>query len=192
MNNILAVDTSLTSCSIFLRIDGKSYHRHLKGQAAHAEQFFSWIHELAQIEPNLFQRLNVLGLCLGPGRFNGLRVGMTFITTLMALFKMPAYVCTSHQLLAEQSKKTHVQGYAIFAKYNHAYWCLDNDWMNTSLVSFDKIPENSVVLDMPMVKAVEHHDSLDIANIISLINQKKIEIIDDYRDITPLYTANLC
>jgi tRNA A37 threonylcarbamoyladenosine modification protein TsaB len=192
VNNFLAVDTSSTSCSLILILDGQRYHRHLKGQAAHAEQFFAWIRELLELEPNLFKRLTSLGLCIGPGRFNGLRVGMTFISTLMALYQLPAYLCTSHQLLAEHSFTKDLDGYAIFAKYEHAYWCLKDNWLNTSLVTFDTLPSKISVMDMPSVIAVEHHDSLDIKDILSLINNNNAVLIEHYSQINLLYTANLC
>jgi tRNA A37 threonylcarbamoyladenosine modification protein TsaB len=193
MKNLLAVDTSLTSCSIYLSLDGKEYHRHLKNQAAHAEQFFTWLRELSLLEPDLFQRLDMLGLCIGPGRFNGVRVGMTFISSLMALHQLPAHLCTSHQLLAAQSQisLSLIEGYAIFAKYGHAYWCPKNDWMQTSLLSYEQLPTAIVALDLPMIAAIEHHDSLDIKNLLSLINNKTSVLIQPDEQIQPLYTANL-
>ena len=83
LDNFLAVDTSTTSCSILLILDGQRYHYALHGQLAHAEQFYTWLNELNQQHPDFFKKLKLLGLCIGPGRFNGLRVGITMISTLM-------------------------------------------------------------------------------------------------------------
>ncbi len=188
MNNFFAVDTTTTSCSIYLKIYDREYIRSLSGQPAHAEVFFGWVRELVQLEPHLFEDLDQLGLCIGPGRFNGLRVGMTLISTINALKKKPILTCTSHQLMSAIADDS-IQHFAIFAKYGYAYYCERDKWTDCELIKIEALPKsNLAVMDLPDVEGAQIIPSINIKDILKI---KPIQNLSEHQEIMPLYVANL-
>lgn len=188
VNNFFAVDTTTTSCSIYLNFYQREYQRSLSGVSAHAEVFFGWVRELNHLEPSLFAELDLLGLCVGPGRFNGLRVGMTLISTINALKKKPILLCTSHQLMSAIADPS-IEHFAIFAKYGYAYYCQRDQWNDCKLVKIEDLPRSKLaVMDIPNIKADQIISKINIKNITKII---PIQTVKSHQEIVPLYVSNL-
>ena len=190
--NFLAVDTSTTSCSIYLQYNGKEIIYELFGQATHACQFFSWIAEIKKEHPNVFEELDSLGVCLGPGKFNGVRVGVTFIATLMVEYNLPVWTCTSHQLLAARSSNLlQSNRLAIFAKYGHCYVVQKGNWQEIKLLPFEEIDKETITFEIPSMQSLEDHQKISIIDIKTLIKNNEAVLLKDVQEIEILYGADM-
>ena len=75
---VLAFDTSAAHCAVSLFIDGKCFDQRIepmnKGQA---ERLFPLCEEVLNLAGISWQNLDAIGVCVGPGNFTGVRVGVS-------------------------------------------------------------------------------------------------------------------
>jgi tRNA threonylcarbamoyladenosine biosynthesis protein TsaB len=103
VNNILAVDTSGSFCSVALSSHGKLYSLTSAGSGDHFEQLSNTIREVcgaASLDPSQIAEMRV---GLGPGSFTGLRIGMSFIKGLAWSVRAPLIGLSSFSAIAAVS-----------------------------------------------------------------------------------------
>lgn len=89
---VLAFDTSAAHCAVSLFIDGKCFDQRIepmnKGQA---ERLFPLCEEILNLAGINWQNLDAIGVCVGPGNFTGVRVGVSAARGLSLSLKKTCY-----------------------------------------------------------------------------------------------------
>ncbi len=102
---VLAIDTCLFACSVAV-VDGERVlaRRVEPMSRGHQERLAPLVQE-AMVEAGLgFDRLDRIGVTVGPGSFTGLRVGLAFAKGLAAALSIPAVGVGSLEALAEPER----------------------------------------------------------------------------------------
>jgi len=102
---VLAIDTCLFACSVAV-VDGERVlaRRVEPMSRGHQERLAPLVQE-AMLEAGLgFDRLERIGVTVGPGSFTGLRVGLAFAKGLAAALAIPAVGVGSLEALAEPER----------------------------------------------------------------------------------------
>ncbi|MDO9431790.1 MAG: tRNA (adenosine(37)-N6)-threonylcarbamoyltransferase complex dimerization subunit type 1 TsaB [Phenylobacterium sp.] len=102
---VLAIDTCLFACSVAV-VDGERVlaRRVEPMSRGHQERLAPLVQE-AMVEAGLgFDRLDRIGVTVGPGSFTGLRVGLAFAKGLAAALAIPAVGIGSLEALAEPER----------------------------------------------------------------------------------------
>ena len=102
---VLAIDTCLFACSVAV-VDGERVlaRRVEPMSRGHQERLAPLVQE-AMVEAGLgFDRLDRIGVTVGPGSFTGLRVGLAFAKGLAAALAIPAVGVGSLEALAEPER----------------------------------------------------------------------------------------
>lgn len=99
---VLAFDTSLAACSVAVLDGNKVLARKVEPMArGHQERLAPLVSE-TMIEAGLaFDRLQRVGVTVGPGSFTGLRVGLAFAKGLSAALSIPAVAVGTLEALAQ-------------------------------------------------------------------------------------------
>ncbi|MDA8645167.1 tRNA (adenosine(37)-N6)-threonylcarbamoyltransferase complex dimerization subunit type 1 TsaB [Amylibacter sp.] len=102
---VLAFDTSAAHCAVSLFIDGKCFDQRIepmnKGQA---ERLFPLCEEVLNLAGISWQNLDAIGVCVGPGNFTGVRVGVSAARGLSLSLKKPAIGISRLEAMALDSK----------------------------------------------------------------------------------------
>jgi tRNA A37 threonylcarbamoyladenosine modification protein TsaB len=188
LKNILAIDTTMPHVSLWLHLDSKDFLYQEEALNNSNDIVFKWLNELFKKFPELLNQIECYGLNIGPGRFNGVRVGMSIIGTLSAINPRPLYTCTSFDLLKEQAQVGDEYTAAIYAKKGYAY--VLRPAQSPVLLRFSDIEDQKLcVLQCPEIEAHHSYDFNAINLIAGLIKKNKFQKHETFQSITPLYTA---
>lgn len=187
-NNILALDTTLPHASLWLRIDGKEIFREAPTPTGAAEIIFSWLKELLIEYPSLFEKIDCYGLNIGPGRFNGVRLGFSIIGTLCVLHPKKIYTVTTFDLLRSAAHNPNITTYAVYAKKGHAY--TQKGLLEPELLPYSALDtEGLCTLQCPEVPANIAYNFIPISEMGKIINEKKAEAHLNFSTVVPVYSA---
>ncbi|MDC1444843.1 tRNA (adenosine(37)-N6)-threonylcarbamoyltransferase complex dimerization subunit type 1 TsaB [Amylibacter sp.] len=102
---VLAFDTSAAHCAVSLFIDGKCFEERIelmvKGQA---EKLFPLCEEILNSASLSWKNIDVIGVCVGPGNFTGVRVGVSAARGLALSLSKPAIGISRLDAMALDSK----------------------------------------------------------------------------------------
>lgn len=99
---VLALDTSLFACSAAVVDDGRVLARRIEPMSrGHQERLAPLVAELMGEAGLGFDRLDRIGVTVGPGSFTGLRVGLAFAKGLGAALGVPVIGIGSLEALAQ-------------------------------------------------------------------------------------------
>ena len=102
---VLAFDTSAAHCAVSLFIDGKCFEERIelmvKGQA---ERLFPLCEEILNSASLSWKNIDVIGVCVGPGNFTGVRVGVSAARGLALSLSKPAIGISRLDAMALDSK----------------------------------------------------------------------------------------
>ena len=195
-SNVLYVDTAVETCQIIYSQKGTVVFNFLSpiSKKGHAEIFFEKINDLKNKFPDIFETLETLVVNIGPGRFNALRVGVGFALTVKSLFDIELKSINSFDILKNCSEDLNIDGFekadfAIFAKWNHAYY-LKNLVLKPSLLSYEGIDwSNTICLGVPETQNSKHSFSaLSVAHFEKLYS--KAVFIEDVYKLEPIYLGH--
>ena len=189
MPNTLLLDTSCSYASVLCTMQDidffESKHRPEKG---HDHFVFSVLDNIAHQSPDFRSQLEVLGCCIGPGRFNGVRVACSIISTFMSVLGKPAYVCTAFELMRAADIHKHIAGYAIFAKKGFAYYQEADFSRPPQMVSILDLHFNTHVLEIEG-SFIQSSAVLDLNLMSDLIQKGQALKIVRAIDLDPAYCA---
>jgi tRNA A37 threonylcarbamoyladenosine modification protein TsaB len=181
--NMLFIDTAINTCQILYVSSGVvlyEYHSPLSKEG-HAQKFFFHIRQLKKMYPDVFKTLDNIVVNIGPGRFNGLRVGIAFALTTASLYSLKLSTVTSFDIarlsfkdLIEDSK---IISGTIYAKWNHIYFqCLitkefslktfdEIDWSKAYAIAFPSSAPSSY--SKPFLQVHHFNELFSAANFVS-------------------------
>jgi tRNA threonylcarbamoyl adenosine modification protein YeaZ len=189
MPNRLLIDTACSHASLLYSHGDQVFtHTAIRPDRGHDRFIFQTLEKILQQNPSAWASLEDIGVCIGPGRFNGVRVACSIIATFMSILKKSAYVCNSFELLQAADLSPSITGYAIFAKRGYAYYQEKGGLKSDLLVPFIKLPYSTHVLE------IEGHYQqqsffLDLTNMDTLISEGRARSIQRPVDLEPLYCA---
>ncbi len=131
MANILAIDTSSSSCSVALSLDGQAVHFSHEAVTAGASQLLlPWIESLLSDAKSSLKDLDAIAVCIGPGAFTGVRLGVAAVQGLAVSQNIPVVpVCSLDAIAAQlldsaalQSSQPQRLMIAIDARMDEVYW----------------------------------------------------------------------
>ncbi len=74
--NILAIDTSSSSCSVAFKVENDVHHLIDTGPTVHAQRLLAMIDELLSKSAKTIRDIDLIVCGVGPGSFTGLRIGV--------------------------------------------------------------------------------------------------------------------
>jgi tRNA A37 threonylcarbamoyladenosine modification protein TsaB len=193
----LLIDTACSQVSVFYGHEGwdqsdpfsmESLYCATRPEGGHDRFVFDSLHKILAADPHAWKALTSLGVCIGPGRFNGVRVGCSVIATFMAILKLPCYAANSFQILQEMDLSPDIAGYAIFAKKGFAYYQAKGAEQKNVLVPFAELPFTTHVLEIEG-DFIQSSTALSLEAFNALINKGQAQILHRPIDIDPLYCA---
>ena len=102
---VLAFDTSAAHCAVSLFINGECFDERIepmvKGQA---ERLFPLCEKILTLANISWRKLDAIGVCIGPGNFTGVRVGVSAARGLSLSLKIPAIGISRLEAMALDSK----------------------------------------------------------------------------------------
>lgn len=109
---ILAVDTTTDQGSVALGERGnvtlsQSYLNETRSGRRHSEKLIPLIEELLSQAGWDFGELEAYLVCVGPGAFTGLRVGISAVKGMGAVYDLPTFSITSSETLSHAIFQTH-------------------------------------------------------------------------------------
>lgn len=121
---ILAVDTATRSCSVALVEDDTVLAEiTVPNHETHSRHLMPIIDDLAGEAGVALNRLNGFAVCIGPGSFTGLRIGISSIKGLAYSLKKPVIGVSSLEALAAQCRPTpHLICAMIDARKHEVYF----------------------------------------------------------------------
>lgn len=186
--NILALDTTLPQASLWLRLDGYEIFREALTPTGGAETVFSWLKELTVNDPSLYEKIECYGLNIGPGRFNGVRLGLSIIGTLCVLHPKKIYTVTTFDLMRSAAQNADITTYAVYAKKEHAY--TQKGGKEPELLPFASLePTGLCTLQCPEVPAMQAYNFIPINELGKMIDAKKAQVHQDFSTVVPVYSA---
>ena len=102
---VLAFDTSAAHCAVSLFINGECFDERIepmvKGQA---ERLFPLCEKILTLANISWRKLDAIGVCIGPGNFTGVRVGVSAARGLSLSLEIPAIGISRLEAMALDSK----------------------------------------------------------------------------------------
>ncbi len=94
MANILAIDTSSAWCSVALSLEGQAVQfRHETVTAGASQLLLPWIESLLSDAKSSLKDLDAIAVCIGPGAFTGVRLGVAAVQGLAISTKHSCSSC---------------------------------------------------------------------------------------------------
>ena len=131
MANILAIDTSSAWCSVALSLEGREpQFRHEPVSAGASQLLLPWVEEMLAQSNISLQELSAIAVCIGPGAFTGVRLGVAAVQGLAISHQLPVISVSSLDAIAAQvvqssmfkkADPTHF-AIAIDARMDEIYW----------------------------------------------------------------------
>jgi len=98
---ILACDTSNSSCCAGLFEDGKPLAYNISTEKrTHAEVFMPLLHDVVELSGVSHDAIDAYAICVGPGSFTGIRIGLATIKGMSAASDKPCIAISSTKALA--------------------------------------------------------------------------------------------
>lgn len=119
---ILAIDTSSKICGVALLEDDNIIDEiNLDNGQTHSENLMPIIDKILSKNNVKLSEINLIGCCVGPGSFTGIRIGVATVKALAEVNNIPIASITSLEILAklDNSEKTKVS--IIDARNNQVY-----------------------------------------------------------------------
>ncbi|ABJ90674.1 tRNA (adenosine(37)-N6)-threonylcarbamoyltransferase complex dimerization subunit type 1 TsaB [Buchnera aphidicola] len=123
--NILAIDTSLHSCSISLLYKKKIYSLFKLCSNAHEKNIFYMIKKILIQSNTTLDEINFIACTIGPGSFTGIRISIGISQTISTIYNIPIIGFSTLKILSEQSwRKNYVKNVLLIIKIskNQIFW----------------------------------------------------------------------
>ena len=101
--NILAVDATGDVVSVAAQAGGKVYALRKSGKRPHDELLLPAVETLLKRAKLSYEDLDAVAVASGPGRFTGIRIGLSFAAILGMKLKIPALAVSRLEAAAEKS-----------------------------------------------------------------------------------------
>jgi tRNA threonylcarbamoyl adenosine modification protein YeaZ len=101
--NILAVDATGEVLSVALESGGKVYDARRSGRRPHDETLLPAVEAVLKRAKIPWDALDAVAAAAGPGRFTGIRIGLSFAATVGMKLKIPALALSRLEAAAEKS-----------------------------------------------------------------------------------------
>ena len=98
--NILVIDTSSKLCSVAVKYDDKRIYKTLDEGRTHSETLLPLIDEILKENNISLDKIDVLGVVIGPGSFTGIRIGISTIKAISSAKDIPTITISSTEVLA--------------------------------------------------------------------------------------------
>ena len=119
---ILAIDTTSNICSTALLEDDKLIDENtINNGLTHSENLMPLIAELFERNELSLLDINLIAVCVGPGSFTGIRIGIASIKAMAEVYKIPVAEVTSLESLAMSTIKNDTIVALIDARNNQVY-----------------------------------------------------------------------
>ncbi|MFI5360786.1 MAG: tRNA (adenosine(37)-N6)-threonylcarbamoyltransferase complex dimerization subunit type 1 TsaB [Elusimicrobiota bacterium] len=101
--NIVAVDATGDALSVALAAGGKVYSARRSGKRPHDESLLPAVESVLRRARISWDDLDAVAAAAGPGRFTGIRIGLSFAAMLGMKLKIPALALSRLEAAAEKS-----------------------------------------------------------------------------------------
>ena len=101
--NILAVDVTGEAVSVALDAGGKIFEARKTGKRPHDETLLPVVESVLKRAKITYDDLDAVAAAAGPGRFTGIRIGLSFAAILGMKLKIPALALSRLEAAAEKS-----------------------------------------------------------------------------------------
>ena len=119
---ILAIDTTSNICSTALLEDDKKIDENtINNGLTHSENLMPLIAELLKRNKLNLSQINLITVCVGPGSFTGIRIGIASVKAMAEVYKIPVAEVTSLESLAKSVTKNETIVALIDARNNQVY-----------------------------------------------------------------------
>lgn len=119
---ILAIDTTSNICSTALLEDDKLIDENtINNGLTHSENLMPLIAELFERNKLNLSEINLIAVCVGPGSFTGIRIGIASIKAMAEVYKIPVAEVTSLESLAKSVEENETIVSLIDARNNQVY-----------------------------------------------------------------------
>ena len=119
---ILAIDTTSNICSTALLEDDKKIDENtINNGLTHSENLMPLIAELLERNKLNLSDINLIAVCVGPGSFTGIRIGIASVKAMAEVYKIPVAQVTSLEALAQAAQKEETIVSLIDARNNQVY-----------------------------------------------------------------------
>ncbi|VFP85936.1 tRNA threonylcarbamoyladenosine biosynthesis protein TsaB [Buchnera aphidicola (Cinara pseudotaxifoliae)] len=103
IKTILALDTTLFSCSVSLLYKGIIYSLFKQCSKTHEKNILSMINKLLNHVNITFTDIDLIACTIGPGSFTGIRISIGVSRTISVVYRIPVIGFSTLQILSEQS-----------------------------------------------------------------------------------------
>lgn len=100
--NILALDTSLKSCSVALLFNKKIYSLYQFCPKNHEKNIMNMIKKIFKICQTNMNCIHIIACTIGPGYFTGIRVTLSIAYALSIYYHLPLLSFSTLQIISEQ------------------------------------------------------------------------------------------
>jgi len=195
MPNGLFIETSFQGWSICYRVDGKVSEKISNETLLHSDaDLFQALQHLSTQDVNFWTKIENVGCTIGPGRFNAVRLGISVMGTIMAIYpNLNYWTCSAFEILMNNDLNQNVEGYAIFAKKGYCYYLPAGADLHTASLKPYSECEGKVIhslkhSDYPTVIMT---DKIQACDILKMFDANKMKKLETFSDIEPLYAALL-
>ncbi|VFP88359.1 tRNA threonylcarbamoyladenosine biosynthesis protein TsaB [Buchnera aphidicola (Cinara piceae)] len=122
---ILALDTTLYSCSVSLLYKKKIYSLFKNSSTNHEKYILQMIKKIIKIAKITLNKINFIACTIGPGSFTGIRISVGISQTISIIYKIPIIGFSTLQILSEQSWNTNKVNRVLIAlqvSKNQIFW----------------------------------------------------------------------
>ncbi len=146
MPNILMLESCTSYSQLYFRSKQRPINIHIHSEMSGTPQDIFIFQSLKKIFPTKesWRTLDGLGVIIGPGRFNAVRVSCAIISTLQAISGLPIYTLTAYDLLDRMTLSQPQKGSAIFAKKGFVYYRDRFSKGEGALMKIEDAPRDSV------------------------------------------------
>lgn len=194
--NYLFVDTA-EGTRVLLSVGGKYYYDENLKQAG-AEALMPMIDRLLKRADAEIKSLDILGACVGPGSFTGIRIGLTTVKTLCYALGKPCFGVNNLRLNSYNNKSGKVVSVADAGNKVCYIACFDGDTEiiptkcvtrddAAAIVSEKRNAGYSVSTDLKLGDAFENAVSGVGESELRIAVEKHICEEIDYKELMPLY-----
>ena len=101
--NILAVDATGEAVSVAIQTGGKIFEARKSGKRPHDELLLPAVEAILKRAGVSYEDLDAVSVASGPGRFTGIRIGLSFAAIVGMKLKIPALALSRLEAAAEKS-----------------------------------------------------------------------------------------